>query len=77
MTRKPLFLLSCRPHQTDYSLTGTVRPAHYLACGDTNVGSGPGGKEYQFTALATNVYEFRDGHWLMVVHHASLVPQPQ
>jgi ketosteroid isomerase-like protein len=36
-----------------------------------------GGKEYQFTALATNVYEFQDGHWLMVVHHASLVPQPQ
>jgi|SRR4051812_23438352 ketosteroid isomerase-like protein len=33
-----------------------------------------GGKESQFTALATNVYEFQDGHWLMVVHHASLVP---
>ncbi|MBV8359984.1 MAG: nuclear transport factor 2 family protein [Deltaproteobacteria bacterium] len=34
-----------------------------------------GGKEFQFTALATNVYEFQNGHWLMVVHHASLVPQ--
>jgi ketosteroid isomerase-like protein len=34
-----------------------------------------GGKENQFTALATNVYESQDGHWLMVVHHASLVPQ--
>jgi ketosteroid isomerase-like protein len=34
-----------------------------------------GGKESQFTALATNVYEFQDGHWLMVVHQASLVPQ--
>jgi hypothetical protein len=33
-----------------------------------------GGKESQFTALATNVYEFQDGHWLMVVHQASLVP---
>ena len=28
----------------------------------------------QFTALATNVYEFQNGHWLMVVHQASLVP---
>jgi ketosteroid isomerase-like protein len=36
-----------------------------------------GGKESQFTALATNVYEFQNGHWLMVVHHASPMPQPQ
>jgi ketosteroid isomerase-like protein len=35
------------------------------------------GTEFQFTALVTNIYEFQDGHWLMVVHQASFVPKPQ
>lgn len=33
------------------------------------------GAAVEFTALTTNTYEKRDGHWLMVHHHASRVPQ--
>ena len=29
------------------------------------------GKEFAWTALGTNIYEKRDGQWLMVHHHAS------
>ncbi len=29
------------------------------------------GKEFAWTGLGTNIYEKRDGHWLMVHHHAS------
>jgi hypothetical protein len=28
-----------------------------------------------FTAFTTNMYEKRDGHWLMVLHATSRVPQ--
>jgi hypothetical protein len=29
------------------------------------------GKEFAWKALGTNIYEKRDGRWLMVHHHAS------
>jgi len=34
----------------------------------------PNGDAAEFSALTTNVYEKRDGHWLMVHHHASRMP---
>lgn len=34
-----------------------------------------GSPEIQGNALVTNIYENQDGHWLMVDHHASAVPQ--
>ncbi len=33
------------------------------------------GDAAEFSALTTNVYEKRNGHWLMVHHHASRMPQ--
>jgi ketosteroid isomerase-like protein len=30
-----------------------------------------GGEDFSFTALGTNIYEKRDGKWLIVHHHAS------
>lgn len=33
------------------------------------------GEMNEFSALTTNVFEKRDGRWLMVHHHASRVPQ--
>jgi hypothetical protein len=33
------------------------------------------GEIVEFAALTTNVYEKRDGRWLMVHHHGSRVPQ--
>ncbi len=33
------------------------------------------GKPVAFSALATNVFEKHAGHWLLVHHHASRVPQ--
>jgi ketosteroid isomerase-like protein len=40
-------------------------------------GKNTAGTEFQFTGLATNIYEFQDGHWLMVVHQIAPVPKPQ
>ncbi|MCS3451994.1 MULTISPECIES: YybH family protein [Bradyrhizobium] len=33
------------------------------------------GDAVSFTAFTTNMYEKRDGHWLMVLHTTSRVPQ--
>jgi len=35
----------------------------------------PNGEVLDSSLLATNVYEKRDGHWLMVHHHGSRMPQ--
>jgi ketosteroid isomerase-like protein len=34
-----------------------------------------GGETLNYTALATSAFERRDGRWLLVVRHASRVPQ--
>ncbi len=33
------------------------------------------GQTEEFSSLATNIYEKRDGRWLMVHHHGSRMPQ--
>ena len=38
-------------------------------------GRRPNGDAAEFSALTTNVYEKREGSWLMVHHHASRMPQ--
>jgi ketosteroid isomerase-like protein len=38
-------------------------------------GKSKNGDAVSFTAFTTNIYEKRDGHWLMVLHITSRVPQ--
>ena len=38
-------------------------------------GTRTNGDAAEFSALTTNVYEKRNGHWLMVHHHGSRMPQ--
>lgn len=38
-------------------------------------GKSKNGDAVSFTAFTTNMYEKRDGHWLMVLHTTSRVPQ--
>jgi len=38
-------------------------------------GRRPSGEIVEFAALTTNVFEKRDGRWLMVHHHGSRMPQ--
>lgn len=38
-------------------------------------GKRPDGVVVSFSAITTNIYERRAGRWLMVVHHASRVPE--
>lgn len=38
-------------------------------------GRRPSGEAVDFSAMTTNVYEKRDGRWLMVHHHGSRMPQ--
>ena len=33
------------------------------------------GQSVEFQALTTNIFEKRDGRWLMTHHHASRMPQ--
>ena len=42
---------------------------------ETVRGRRPDGVEVTFAALTTNVYELREGRWLIVLHHASRAPQ--
>ena len=38
-----------------------------------NIHSDAGGQTYLSTAVATNVYRFREGQWKLMLHHASPV----
>lgn len=41
---------------------------------ETIKGKRPNGDLVEFTAMTTNIYEFRDGKWLMLHHQANRAP---